>query len=318
MDAAEQQEDFASLSSFGDDDDNSDDEVQSYDSHDNERLVLASMSCTFSELCHVIQQIDFAAAGRGSAVSSSGNKRKITTDDTTPPSNNPNDKKTLPPELSCHVATFLTVPRIDPTQEVVAATASSQDDTFKLTGVLINDEDSWWLSGAGSMPRGHGTEFVEFHFCRGNTDASAGGGGTAANNNPAQTPSQTQDRHLLLRRLVAVHVRIPPLPLGPLSVREFRIDVATEQQPPNALQPQLLPHHQEPPLPLPPNLVWTTLPGVHVVDNRTGMQRFPIHTPVDAYGVRIVCLSNQISAFLETTDTPHRMERVGFYAVQLE
>ena len=215
---------------------------------ENEPLVLSCMNCSFTQLRSVIQEINFASRTTAAAA--------IATQ--------PRQQLFLPLELSGYVATFFTVPRVVPSQ-VEAVAASSLDATHKLTGCLVNDEDSWWLSGFGTMPGGRGDEYVEFRLCP----------------------------RPLLRRVVAVFVRIPPLPLGPLSVREFRVEVSDE------------------------NLTWRNLPEVYSVDNRTGLQRFPIGN-IDAYCIRIVCLSNQISQFLEAMESPHRMERVGFYAVQFE
>lgn len=171
----------------------------------------------------------------------------------------------LPSELARHVANFLTVERVQKDQ-VEAVTASSHDKAHKLSDCLQDNETTWWISGFGSMPGGQGEEYVELRLC-------------------SQRP--------ILRRLRAVCVRIPPLPMGPLSVREFRVDVSDGKG------------------------TWRQLPFQFSVDNRTGMQRFALGE-VDAHSVRIVCLSNQISAYLESMESPHSMERVGFYAVQFE
>ena len=172
--------------------------------------------------------------------------------------------KHLPPELSKHVSKFLTVRRAV-RDEVEAVTASSMDMApHKLADCLVDNEESWWMSALGTMPGGRGEEYVEFRL--------------------SKIP--------VLRRVIAVSVRIPPLPQGPLSVREFRVDVADEVG------------------------LWRQLPGVHSVDNRTGMQRFPIGD-VDAHSVRVVCLSSQISTYIGE-DPDHNFERVGFYAVQFE
>lgn len=201
-----------------------------------EPLVLASMNCTYSQLQNLVQKINFDQSGTA---------------------------KHLPPELSCHVANFLTLRKVV-RGEVEAVEASSVDSPHSLSECLVDNEDSWWMSAFGTMPGGRGDEYVEFRLCK---------------------------RHVL-RRVVGVHVRIPPLPLGPLSVREFRVDVADEEG------------------------IWRQLPAIFPVDNRSGMQRFPLGD-VDAHSVRIVCLSNQISPYLDA-ESPILHERVGFYAVQFD
>lgn len=174
--------------------------------------------------------------------------------------------KHLPSELSTYVSNFLTVKKVMH-DEVEAVAASSEDSPHKLAECLVDNDESWWMSRHGSMPAGRGGEYVEFRL--------------------AKRP--------VLRRLVAVHIRIPPLPQGPLSVREFRVDVADEEG------------H------------WRQLPTIFVVDNREGMQRFPLGgDDIDAHSVRIVCLSNQICEYLITTASRHIPEMVGFYAVRLE
>ena len=206
-----------------------------------EKFVLASMKASFDELRGLIRLIDF-----------SENNRDI------------EQSKHLPAELSSYVANFLTVKRCDHS-EAEAVAASSMDSMFKLERCMVDDQDSWWLSGFGSMPRGRGDEYVEVRLSKTNS----------------------------LRRVQSVSMSIPPLPVGPLSVREFRLEVANQQGD------------------------WTQLPFEFQVQNESGMQRFPIGN-VDATSIRVVCLSNQISPFLDSMESPNDMERVGFYAIKFE
>ena len=106
----------------------------------------------------------------------------------------------LPAEICSHVANFLTVQRCVHS-EVEAVSATSMDSIYKLEGCLVDDEDSWWLSSFGSMPGGRGDEYVEVRLAKANT----------------------------MRRIQSVSMSIPPLPVGPLSVREFRVDIANER-----------------------------------------------------------------------------------------
>merc|ERR1712113_785639 len=69
---------------------------------------------------------------------------------------------------------------------------SSTRGDFPLSEVLSPDRSTWWISGEQSMPGGVGQEWLQFSF-----------GG--------------------VRRISFVGVRIPPLPQGPLSVREFHL-----------------------------------------------------------------------------------------------
>ena len=200
-------------------------------------LVLASMKCSFDSLQKLVQRVNFDPSGT---------------------------VKHLPPELSKYVAKFLTVRRVV-RDDVEAVAASSMDMApHTLADCLVDNEESWFMSAAGTMPRGRGDEYVEFRL----------------------------SKRPVLRRVIGVSVRIPPLPLGPLSVRDFRVDVADEWG------------------------IWRQLPGVYSADNRAGMQRFLIGD-VDAHSVRVVCISNQISTFMGEESDPN-FERVGFYAVQLD
>jgi hypothetical protein len=205
-----------------------------------EKLVLATMKTSFSGLRDLIRHIDFAAAR--------------------------SEFKHLPEEICSNVASFLTVQRCVPS-DIEAVAASSMDSLFKLEGCLVDDEESWWLSGEGTMPRGRGEAYVEVRLAKDNS----------------------------LRRIQSVSMSIPPLPAGPLSVREFRVDVSSEQG------------------------VWVQLPFVFQVENVRGMQRFSIGN-VDARSIRVVCLSNQIShALLGVLDELNTsLEQVGFYAIRVE
>ena len=205
-------------------------------------LVLASMKCSFDILHTLIQQINFDPSGASS-------KHLL-----------------LPPELSKHVAKFLTVRNVIHKEvEVVGASSKHRSSSNNLSDCLVDTENNWWISGAETMPaKGKGREYVEFRLCPRN----------------------------LLRRLTSVHIRIPPLPQGPLSVREFRLEVVGEGG------------------------WWQKFPDIHVVDNRSGMQQFYIGINIDASLVRVVCLSNQISQYVE--ELPTSLTSVGFYAVRFE
>lgn len=69
---------------------------------------------------------------------------------------------------------------------------SSKRGDFPLTEVMNSDESTWWISATGSMPRGIGREWLQFSF-----------------------PG--------IRSVRFLGIKIPPLPQGPLSVREFHV-----------------------------------------------------------------------------------------------
>lgn len=199
------------------------------------------MKTSFRELQDLIRKVDFSGRDRTSKQSNH-----------------------LPSELCAQVANFLTVQRCVHS-EAEATSASSMDSVYKLEGCLLDDENSWWLSGPASMPGGKGSEYVEVRLTKKCT----------------------------IRRVQSVSMRIPPLSVGPLSVREFRVDIANEIG------------------------EWLQLPFIFPVENRRGLQRFHIGD-VDATSIRVVCLSNQISAFADPMILPSDMERVGFYAIKVE
>ncbi|GKY92007.1 hypothetical protein MPSEU_000172300 [Mayamaea pseudoterrestris] len=176
----------------------------------------------------------------------------------------------LSPELAIYCVSFLTVEPVN-ASEVIAAACSSTDGRHDLQECLTEDESTWWISNAGSMPRGQGCEWVELQL------------------GP------------VTRRISSVSVKIPPLPLGPLSVETFHLQI------PDADSSLDKP-------------AWRALPTQHVVTNRTGWQHFALPEPVDASRIRIVCLRNQMAGF--TRDLSPELvalyESVGFYSVRFD
>lgn len=76
--------------------------------------------------------------------------------------------------------------------------ASTTRGDFPLKEILTTNERSWWISADGSFELGYGREWLEFSF-----------GG--------------------LKRISYIGIRIPPMPQGPLSVREFVLHVPSSQ-----------------------------------------------------------------------------------------
>lgn len=175
----------------------------------------------------------------------------------------------LHPELAERVADFLTIRPVVP-EEVQVVGCSSSDGAHPLSACLSPDEDSWWISAADSMPEGKGREFVEFEL------------------------SET------LCRLSSVSLKIPPLPAGPLSVRDFVLEAPMKRNK-KALEE------------------WEIVSPVFRVQNQSGMQQFFLEPPgLDVDRVRVVCLSNQLSDFYNGQVFGFTYQRVGYFAIRFE
>lgn len=88
---------------------------------------------------------------------------------------------------------YLIVKPVQHEEIQISAVSSTSDKDRPVEGLLSPSESSYWLSGNGTMPNGIGKEWVEFMF-----------GG--------------------IRRVSFVAVRIPALPHGPCSVRNFYLE----------------------------------------------------------------------------------------------
>eukprot|EP00522_Entomoneis_paludosa_P011999 CAMPEP_0172442260 /NCGR_PEP_ID=MMETSP1065-20121228/2731_1 /TAXON_ID=265537 /ORGANISM="Amphiprora paludosa, Strain CCMP125" /LENGTH=261 /DNA_ID=CAMNT_0013192061 /DNA_START=28 /DNA_END=813 /DNA_ORIENTATION=+ len=177
--------------------------------------------------------------------------------------------KTLPPELCNRVLSFLTVKRVQQ-KNVCATNSSSHDGVHHLSTTLLENECTWWLSRAGSMPDGRGQQWIQYLLNRHNS---------------------------CLQRLSAVSVKIPPMPQGPLSAREFVLQSFSIDQ------------------------GWHAITPIFQISNQAGWQKFTLPEAVDVNEVRLVCLSNQIAEYLSNAElTPHksRFESVGFFSVRFE
>jgi len=149
----------------------------------------------------------------------------------------------LPDNIMAQVIEYLRVLRVAESDVSVAGCSSSRGD-FPLNVVLAPREDQWWISAADSMPDGTGNEYLEFSFGR------------------------------IPRRVSFVALKIPSLPYGPLSVRDFHVtallcDVHTSH--PNA---------------------WTdVMPALQTLD-QDDLQEFALVPPVETTALRLVCTSN--------------------------
>lgn len=108
-------------------------------------------------------------------------------------------------------------------------------------------------------------------------------------------------------RLSAVLVKIPPLPHGPLSVRTMRIDSSSSYS--------SYPHN-------PTNDTWVPVSSSDlVIENRSGWQRIELSDPVDVQYIRVVCLTNQASRFLNDNNEQQPFpdfNSVGYFTIRFE
>lgn len=188
----------------------------------------------------------------------------------------------LPEHIAVQVAELLRIQPIAPEDVTVSGCSSTRGD-FPLSAVLGGREDEWWISKAGTMPGGVGREYLEFDFGQ------------------------------CLRRVSFLGMRIPPLPHGPLSVRDFHlfarcdirlgqgvsgstaqgvvsaanalaadsgVDVFAEdgkgQQEESSLDEGWLPVSPEP---------------LHTLD-RADLQEFAFSPPLETTAMRLVCIRN--------------------------
>lgn len=175
----------------------------------------------------------------------------------------------LPIELCERVAQYFVVLPINMEHVVATGCSSLELDNngkplMPLASCLSGDETTWWLSEEGLDAR---PQYVEF---------SLTGPGCS------------------FCRLRAVSIKIPPLPQGPLSVRDFLLQAGVDSD-------------------------WKSISPLFTAANRTGWQRFVI-PPADVDCVRILCVTNQLGAFGVAMGDPlvRRNEKVGFYSIKFE
>jgi hypothetical protein len=145
----------------------------------------------------------------------------------------------LPDNVLKHISEQLRIERLHKDDVSVSGCSSCWDIEMAPKGVVPDEDRSeWWISEAGSMPNGYGSEYLEFTF--------------------GPVP----------RRVEFVSIRIPPLPMGPWSVREFHL------------------------LALDFSGSWVVVsPRLETLD-RGDLQEFALVPPVETTSVRVVCTSN--------------------------
>lgn len=265
----------------------------------NDPLLIVSMrqSFTYESLAFMIRRINFDSAAK---TISSSTKPCASSSDVAPASA-PADasagrerRKSLTPELMRRVAGYLTVRPVQQ-HDVRVLGCSSHDRRHPIESCLAPNDSTWWISGPQTMIKGRGREYVEFQLC------PAGGNESC-------------------RRLSSFSLRIPPLPMGPLSVREFELQCRVER----FAERTTVTKGGKSTSSFAYRTLSLTTPSA--VQNVSGWQDFFLEEPADVSIVRIVCLSNQISRFMEdaansTTGpilpmvaTP--FDQVGFYSIR--
>ena len=166
-------------------------------------------------------------------------------------------RQLLPADLAQVVADFLTCLRVDP-REVAVTRCSSDSGQHPLSEALTPSCNTWWISGPGTTPRGVGNEWLEFDFGR------------------------------TVRRVSYLGIRIPPLPHGPLSVRDFHLLCATT--PACATSPSTPEEEGGDASEWQP---CTGLAGecLHTLDHEE-LQEFAFSPPLEATRGRLVCTKN--------------------------
>mmetsp|Transcript_6392 Transcript_6392/g.9143 ORF Transcript_6392/g.9143 Transcript_6392/m.9143 type:complete len:299 (+) Transcript_6392:84-980(+) len=178
------------------------------------------------------------------------------------------EKLLVPDDIARYIASFLVVEKVD-FQKVEATSASSTRGDYPLSSVLSNKPHTWWISGDGGITSGRG-EYIEFRL-------QQNGG---------------------IRRLHLVGLSIPPLPMGPLSVRNFRIDWSMD------------------------GMEWMNGDGKIAFEtmDKSGMQIFELPSPIDAAYVRLVFLDNVIHVLGKQYSDPilpDEYDCVGLFHVRL-
>ena len=176
----------------------------------------------------------------------------------------------LQPEIVSHILSFLAVRRVDH-EDVKAVCASSLDvgPLCSLPFALEQTCSNWWISGEGSMPRGVGAEWIAFAL--------------SADGQP--------------RRVERIDMRIPPLPSGPLSVRNFHLETAAAADGP-----------------------WTRASREYATLNVGEVQSWAVSPPIESGFVRVMCLRNAARAKSDLGESRARFlpisTSVGFFHVR--
>ena len=175
--------------------------------------------------------------------------------------------QTAPVELADHVLSFLKVRPVSMGSVRATAASSSGQDVERCAPDFSLDpaRDNWWISGHESMPRGRGAEWVEYDLGDDNAVVSI------------------------------LHLTIPPLPSGPLSVRHFHLEACAD--PPLLGSSASSGSGQEMSA---PQRDWRRASADLTTLDVAGSQTFALHPPIERLRyVRIVCKVNAAAAELD-------------------
>lgn len=168
----------------------------------------------------------------------------------------------LPDGLGEHVSQFLSLPAVEREEIQVCGCSSTRGD-FPLASVLKDDDSKWWISANNSFPDGKGRECLDFHFGK-------------------------------KKRVCFMGIKIPPLPYGPLSVRDFHVLVCTSTSANLSAKAQEDPGWTEHP-------THGSMSPLHTT-NQAEMQEIALSPPVDAVALRLVLTKNAEAASVEGDD----------------
>jgi len=153
----------------------------------------------------------------------------------------------LPDNVVAGIASWLQILRVS---DVTVTGCSSSRGDFPISAVLNDAENEWWISESGTCPDGHGREYLEFSF------------------------------GAELCRVTVLAMKIPPLPYGPLSVRDFHLEVIDPMQ--------------------------STTPTLMTLDSRE-MQEFVLFPPLECRKLRLVCTRNAAAAMMSGEHVPRSL-----------
>ena len=182
----------------------------------------------------------------------------------------------LEADLVTHIISFLVVECVVP-EHVQAIAASSIDLHSPLQCSIKNaldpSKETWWISGPNSMPKGVGSEWIAFALAgaqpqAGGSSSSSSGGGDSSIISIIPTSRPV--------RVARVDMRIPPMPSGPLSVRDFHLESALSAEGP-----------------------WRHASATFSTLDRPEMQSWAIRPPIEATHLRVVCTRNAARARLD-------------------
>jgi len=186
----------------------------------------------------------------------------------------------LQADLVTHIISFLVVECVVP-EHVQAIAASSIDlhnpSQCSIKNALDPATDTWWISGPNSMPKGLGSEWIAFALAGaqpqagGSSSSSSSGGGDSSS--ISIIPTSSRPRPV---RVARVDMRIPPMPSGPLSVRDFHLESAMSAEGP-----------------------WRHASATFSTLDRPEMQSWAIRPPIEATHLRVVCTRNAARARLD-------------------